>query len=80
MGVDFWDAAMWKQEMDKYEVRVFHFYQNSFFNYMNLICIIILYLFVSYTHMSYIPSVLVYKKKIAKHTLKEEFKKGVWFL
>jgi endoribonuclease Dicer len=25
MGVDFWDGAIWKEEMEKHEVRVFAF-------------------------------------------------------
>jgi len=25
IGVDFWDAATWKQEMEKHEVRIFAF-------------------------------------------------------
>jgi len=26
MGVHFWDGGTWKQEMEKYEVKVFAFY------------------------------------------------------
>jgi endoribonuclease Dicer len=26
MGVDFWDAATWKEEIGKHEVRIFHIY------------------------------------------------------
>jgi len=29
MGVDYWDAAIWKQEMEKHEVRFSHS-QDSF--------------------------------------------------
>lgn len=28
MGVDFWDAATWKQEIEKNEVGIFHIYFN----------------------------------------------------
>ena len=44
MGVDFWDAALWKQEMEKHEVRIFAFLlrlKDALVSCMNLLYLII---------------------------------------
>jgi len=49
MGVDFWDAAMWKQEMEKHEVSIFAFLsglKDALVNLMNMLYLFIICLFV----------------------------------
>jgi len=49
VGVDFWDTVMWKQEMEKYEVRIFAFLlrlKDALVSCMNMLYLIIICLFV----------------------------------
>lgn len=38
MGVDFWDADMWKQQVEKYEVRVLIYIYIYIYIYVIYVC------------------------------------------